>query len=83
MRKTIGTKGEIVMVREESDDIIATLEQENRQLRARIDRMEKENRPANDSQIDMMWRLSQGNPIPFARFLESYHGIGGETNATS
>ncbi len=28
MRKTIGTKGEIVMVREESDDIIATLEQE-------------------------------------------------------
>ena len=76
MRKTIGTKGEIVMVREDSDDIIATLEQENKQLRARIERLQREQRPANDSQVDVMWRLCNGNPFPFARMLESYHGIG-------
>lgn len=76
VRKYISTSGEIVMVREESDDLIATLEQENKQLRARIDRLQREQRPANDSQVDVMWRLCNGNPFPFARMLESYHGIG-------
>ena len=33
MRKTIDVKGNVVMVREESDDIIATLAQENEKLR--------------------------------------------------
>ena len=42
MRKTIGFKGEVIMVREESDDIIATLEQENRQLHARNQRLMRE-----------------------------------------
>lgn len=42
MRKYISTSGETIMVREESDDIIATLEQENRQLHARNQRLEKE-----------------------------------------
>ena len=39
MRKTIDVKGNIVMERELSDDIIATLEQENRQLHARNQRL--------------------------------------------
>jgi cell division protein FtsB len=34
----IGTKGEVIAV----DDIIATLEQENRQLHARNERLQKE-----------------------------------------
>jgi hypothetical protein len=76
MRKYIDPKGNISMVEEEHDDVIATLEQENKQLRARVKRLEREQRPANDSQIDVMWRLCNGNPFPFARMLESYHGIG-------
>lgn len=39
MRKTIDVKGNVVMVREESDDLIATLEQENRQLHERNKRL--------------------------------------------
>ena len=81
MRKVIRPGGAIEMVREEHDDVIATLEQENKQLRARIERLEREQRPANDSQVDTMWRLCNGNPLPFARMLESYHGIGEAVNA--
>jgi hypothetical protein len=40
------------MVREESDDIIATLEQENRQLHARNQRLEQELEIANNNGID-------------------------------
>ena len=82
MRKTIGTKGEIVMVREESDDIIATLEQENRQLRARNERLEKECRCLSVEQISAMWRHSDGKPMVFARMVESFHGVGEILNAS-
>ena len=40
------------MVREESDDIIATLEQENRQLHARNQRLEKELEIANNNGVN-------------------------------
>ena len=81
MKKIIRPGGAMEVVREEHDDVIATLEQENKQLRARIERLEREQRPANDSQVDTMWRLCNGNPFPFARMLESYHGIGEAVNA--
>lgn len=71
MRTKIGTKGEIIV-----DDMIATLEQENRQLRARNERLEKEQRAASVEQISAMWRHSDGKPMVFARMLESFHGIG-------
>lgn len=64
------------MVREEHDDIIATLEQENRQLRARNERLEKENNCLSVEQISAMWRHSDGKPMVFARMVESFHGIG-------
>ena len=60
----------------DTDDLIATLEQENRQLRARNERLEKENNPANESQVMAMWKVSNGHVLRFARMLESYHGIG-------
>ena len=47
MRKTIGVKGEIMQ-----DDLIATLEQENRQLHARNERLEKELEIASNNGID-------------------------------
>ena len=62
----------------DDDDIIATLEQENRQLRARNERLERDQAPANDSQIMAMWKVSNGHVLRFAHLLESYHGIGGE-----
>lgn len=52
MRKYISTSGEIIMMREESDDIIATLEQENRQLHARNQRLEKELEIANNNGVN-------------------------------
>jgi len=48
----IDTKGNVAMVREESDDIIATLEQENRQLHARNQRLEKELEIANNNGVN-------------------------------
>ena len=54
MRKTIDVKGNVVMVREESDDIIATLEQENRQLHARNQRLEQELEIANNNGIEQL-----------------------------
>lgn len=52
MRRTIDTKGNVVMVREESDDLIATLEQENRQLHARNQRLEQELEIANNNGVN-------------------------------
>ena len=63
-----------------TEDMIATLEQENRQLRARNERLERDQAPANDSQIMAMWKVSNGHVLRFAKLLESYHGIGGESN---
>lgn len=54
MRKTINTNGEVIMVREESDDIIATLEQENRQLHARNQRLEKEMEDLQGSAVETL-----------------------------
>lgn len=70
--KKIGVKGEIFM-----DDMIATLEQENRQLRARNERLENElSRCLSVEQISAMWRHSDGKPLVFARMVESFHGVG-------
>ena len=74
--KKVTVTGEIM----EELDLIATLEQENRQLRARNERLEKENNPANESQVMAMWKVSNGHVLRFAKLLESYHGIGGESN---
>ena len=60
----------------DTDDLIATLEQENRQLRARNERLTRESRAANDDQILAMWKAAEGHGLRFARMLESYHGIG-------
>jgi hypothetical protein len=77
MRKYIKSTGEMVMIREEHDDVIATLEQENRQLRARNERLEKESRRClSVEQISAMWRHSDGKPMVFARMVESFHGVG-------
>ncbi len=81
MRKVIRPGGAMEMVREEHDDIIATLEQENRQLRARNERLEKENNCLSVEQISAMWRHSDGKPMVFARMVESFHGIGEVLNA--
>ena len=78
MRKYITTNGDIVMVREEVDDIIATLEQENRQLRARNERLEREKcTPLNEAQVHKMWDASSEDILRFARMVESFHGVGG------
>lgn len=50
MRKHIGVKGEITM--NEELDLIATLEQENRQLHARNQRLESELEIANNNGIE-------------------------------
>lgn len=42
-----------------------------------------DNKPANDEQILVMWRLSNGHALRFARLLESYHGIGGSKDETT
>lgn len=59
-----------------SAEDIATLEQENRQLRARNERLEKEANCLSVEQISAMWRHSNGKPMVFARMVESFHGIG-------
>lgn len=75
MKTKIGVRGEIIV-----DDMIATLEQENRQLRARNERLERENHAASVDQVSAMWRHSDGKPLVFARMLESFHGIGEKLN---
>ena len=62
--------------------LIATLEQENRQLRARNERLERESHAANESQVMAMWKVSNGHVLRFAKMLESYHGIGGALDAS-
>ena len=69
MRKTIDVKGNVVMVREESDDIIATLEQENRQLHARNQRLEQELEIANNNGVDALRKkLDMGDQDKFESF---------------
>ena len=69
MRKTIDVKGNVVMVREESDDIIATLEQENRQLHARNQRLEQELEIANNNGIEQLRKkLDMGDQDKFESF---------------
>ena len=52
MKKHIGVKGEIIM--NEELDLIATLEQENRQLHARNQRLESELEIANNNGIEQL-----------------------------
>ena len=54
MRKYFKPDGTIEMIREESDDIIATLEQENRQLHARNQRLEQELEIASHNGVDAL-----------------------------
>lgn len=69
MRKTIDVKGNVVMVREESDDIIATLEQENRQLHARNQRLEQELEIANNNGVEQLRKkLDMGDTDKFESF---------------
>jgi len=57
------------MVREESDDIIATLEQENRQLHARNQRLEQELEIANNNGIEQLRKkLDMGDQDKFESF---------------
>lgn len=51
MRRRIDPKGNILMEREAHDDLIATLEQENRQLHARNQRLEKELDAAQEGSV--------------------------------
>lgn len=57
------------MVREESDDIIATLEQENRQLHARNQRLEQELEIANNNGVEQLRKkLDMGDQDKFESF---------------
>lgn len=57
------------MVREESDDLIATLEQENRQLHARNQRLEEELEIANNNGIEQLRKkLDMGDQDKFESF---------------
>ena len=57
------------MIREESDDIIATLEQENRQLHARNQRLESELEIANNNGIEQLRKkLDMGDQDKFESF---------------
>ena len=75
MRKRIDTKGNIMMEREAHDDIIATLEQENRQLHARNQRLQAEldakltTPKLTDELIGDLWHQSGCHLHKFARLL--------------
>ena len=76
MRKTIDVKGNIVMERELSDDIIATLEQENRQLHARNQRLEQELEIANNNGVDeLRKKLDMGDHDKFESFRMSVKAL--------
>ena len=69
IRKYIDTKGNITMQREEHDDLIATLEQENRQLHARNQRLEQELEIANNNGIEQLRKkLDMGDQDKFESF---------------
>ena len=69
MRKYFKPDGTIEMIREESDDIIATLEQENRQLHARNQRLESELEIANNNGIEQLRKkLDMGDHDKFESF---------------
>ena len=76
MRKYINTKGDVVMVREESDDLIATLEQENRQLHARNQRLEQELEIASGDGIDALRKkLDMADTDKFESFRMSVKAL--------
>ena len=76
MRKTIDVKGNVVMERELSDDIIATLEQENRQLRARNQRLEQELEIANNNGVDeLRKKLDMADTDKFESFRMSVKAL--------
>ena len=64
------------MMREESDDIIATLEQENRQLHARNQRLEQELEIANNNGVDALRKkLDMGDQDKFESFRMSTRAL--------
>ena len=76
MRKTIDVKGNVVMERELSDDIIATLEQENRQLHARNQRLEQELKIANNNGVDeLRKKLDMADTDKFESFRMSVKAL--------
>jgi len=75
MRKTIGVKGEIMQ-----DDLIATLEQENRQLHARNQRLEKElegmiENSERNAIDDLRNKLNMGDDDKFSVFRTSVSAL--------
>ena len=69
MRKYFKPDGTIEMIREESDDIIATLEQENRQLHARNQRLESELEIASNNGIaELRKKLDMADQDKFESF---------------
>lgn len=73
IRKYIDTKGNITMQREEHDDLIATLEQENRQLHARNQRLMQELEAAvegteQDAIAELRKKLDMGDQDKFESF---------------
>ena len=76
MRKTIDVKGNVIMERELSDDIIATLEQENRQLHARNQRLEQELEIANNNGVDeLRKKLDMADTDKFESFRMSVKAL--------
>ena len=76
MRKYINIKGEVTMLREDSDDIIATLEQENRQLHARNQRLEQELEIANNNGVEALRdKLHMEDPDKFESFRTSVKAL--------
>jgi len=64
------------MLREDSDDIIATLEQENRQLHARNQRLEQELEIANHNGVEALRdKLNMGDPDKFESFRTSVRAL--------
>ena len=76
MRKVIRPGGAIEMVREEHDDLIATLEQENRQLHARNQRLEQELEIASNNGIEQLRKkLDMADTDKFESFRMSVKAL--------
>lgn len=72
MIKRIGVRGEVM----EEVDLIATLEQENRQLHARNERLEKELQIANNNGVDeLRKKLDMGDEDKFSVFRTSVNAL--------
>ena len=77
MRRRIDAKGNITMEREDHDDLIATLEQENRQLHARNQRLEQELEIANNNGVsELRDKLEMKDEDKFQAFRLAINQVG-------